>query len=75
MSEFGISEASGSGRADRKEGDAWIAFLKKKGISFVCWNLSNKKETSSLLKSTCARLSGFKDSDLSTEGLWYKNIK
>ena len=75
VSEFGISEASGSGRADRKEGDAWITFLKKNGISFVCWNLSNKKETSSLLKSTCTRLSGFKDSDLSTEGFWYKNIK
>ena len=75
VSEFGISEASGSGRADRKEGDRWISFLKKNRISFVCWNLSNKKETSSLLKSTCTRLSGFKDSDLSTGGLWYKKLK
>ena len=72
VSEFGISEASGSGRADTTEGNRWISFLKNNNISYVCWNLSNKNETSALLRPSCTKTSGFVDSDLSAEGKWFK---
>lgn len=73
VSEFGISEASGSGRADTAEGDRWISFLKKNNISYVCWNLSNKNETSALLKPSCTKTSGFAATDLTAQGRWFKN--
>ena len=73
VSEFGISEASGSGRVSTSEGDKWISFLKNNHISYVCWNLSNKNETSALLKSSCTKTSGFTDSDLTAQGKWFKN--
>ena len=73
VSEFGISEASGSGRADTAEGDRWISFLKKNNISYVCWNLSNKSETSALLKPSCTKTSGFAAADLTAQGRWFKN--
>lgn len=74
VSEFGISQASGSGGVNKAEGNRWIAFLKKNGISYVCWNLSNKNESSALLKSSCKKVSGFKNSDLSAQGAWFKGV-
>jgi len=75
VSEFGISEASGNGAVDKQEGNRWISFLNKNKISYVCWNFSNKGESSSLLKSSCTRTSGFADGDLSAEGKWYRDVE
>ena len=75
VSEFGISESSGNGRIDKKEADKWISFLRKNKISYVCWSLSNKAESCSLLKSSSTRTGNFKTSDLSSAGKWYKTIK
>ena len=75
VSEFGISQASGSGGVNKAEGNRWISFLKKNGISYVCWNLSNKNESSALLRSSCKKVSGFKNSDLSAQGAWFKGLQ
>ncbi|MCI8503129.1 MAG: glycoside hydrolase family 5 protein [Dorea sp.] len=74
VSEFGISESSGNGKINKKEANKWIKFLKKRKISFVCWNLSNKNESSALLKSSCQKTKGFKSSDLSAAGKWFKKV-
>jgi endoglucanase len=39
-------------------------------VSYICWNLSNKEETSALFKSDVSKTSGFSLDDLSEEGLW-----
>lgn len=70
VTEFGISEASGGGTANTAEGNRWIKLLDRYGIGRVCWNLSNKNETSALLKSSCRKKSGWKASDLSASGKW-----
>lgn len=70
VSEFGITDASGNGAVNTKEGTVWYKFLKKNGISCVAWNLSNKDESSALLKSSCRRTSDWKKSDLSASGKW-----
>ena len=72
VSEFGITDASGNGNVNKSEGNRWMTFLKQNGISYVCWNLSNKNESSALIRSSCSKVSGFKDSELSAQGLWYK---
>ena len=51
-SEFGISDASGNGSLDIESGNKWIAVMDELDISYVCWNLANKSESSSLLKSS-----------------------
>lgn len=72
VTEFGICDASGNGALNIEEGDEWIRFLKKNRISFVCWNLSNKNESSALLKSSTTRLSSWKSRELSRQGKWFK---
>lgn len=71
--EFSCCESSGDGYINTSEGDAWISFLNKNKISYVCWSLSNKAESASLLNSGCQKKSGFSDGDLSTMGNWIKS--
>ncbi len=48
----------------------WISAMNEYGISYVAWNLSNKDETSAILKSDCSKVSGFTQEDLSDSGKW-----
>lgn len=70
VTEFGISDASGNGTISEEEGDKWIDLLNSYNISWVCWNLSNKNETSAILNSNCNKTTGFQESDFSQEGKW-----
>lgn len=70
VSEFGISDASGSGGVNESEGTKWITFLNKHGIGYVAWNFSNKNESCALIKSSCSKKSGWTASDLSQSGKW-----
>ena len=70
VSEFGICDASGNGAVDKASANTWVSEMNKYGISYVCWNLSNKDESSALIKSSCSKTSGFVKSDLSEEGRW-----
>lgn len=70
VTEFGISDASGNGVLNKKEGAKWMKFLKSKKIGYVGWNLSNKEESSAILKSSCKKSFGWKEKDLSPWGKW-----
>lgn len=71
VTEYGICDASGNGAINENEANKWIALLDSLGISHVIWNLSNKAESSALIKSSCSKKSGFTMSDLSTSGKWF----
>ncbi|MEY8427371.1 cellulase family glycosylhydrolase [Lachnospiraceae bacterium 46-15] len=70
VSEFGICDASGNGAVNQTEADKWMKLLNTYGVSYMAWNLSNKAESSSLLKSSCRKKSGWTESDLSKSGKW-----
>ncbi len=73
ISEFGLCEASGDGAINKTESDEWKKIIEKNNLSFICWNLSNKSETSSLIKSSCNKLSDFTDDELGEEGKYMKD--
>ncbi len=70
VSEYGICDASGSGAIDTFQADKWMELLDEYGISSVAWNLSNKSETSAILRSSCGKVNGFAQEDLSDSGKW-----
>ena len=74
VSEFGICDASGSGAVDYASADAWVSLMDDLGVSYVCWNLSNKGESSALFAAGCAKTSGFEEGDLSAEGRWLREV-
>lgn len=71
VSEFGVSDASGSGGIYFDETDKWIKFLKDNKISIISWNLSNKNETSAILKENTNIL---KDENLTSTGKYLKEL-
>lgn len=70
VTEFGICDASGNGAIDYASADAWVQLMDRLGVSYVCWNLSNKGESSALFRSDCTKTAGFEAADLSAEGEW-----
>ncbi len=70
--EFSACEASGNGNYDFDSAKKWLELLDSYDISYVCWSLSNKNETASLLKASCTRTGGFRKTDLSEMGKWIK---
>ena len=74
VSEYGICDASGNGAIDRKQANQWISVMDQYEVSYVAWNLSNKGETSALIKSSCNKLSGFAAEDLSESGKWLYSV-
>ncbi len=73
VSEFGISDYSGNGEINEKQGEIWLDLLESKGIGYVAWNLSNKDESSALIRSDVENLSDWSKSDLKKWGQWYVN--
>ena len=51
------------------EGNIWIDFLNKNNISWMCWNLSNKDESSAILKNT-NKVTDWTNDELSDSGKW-----
>ena len=73
VTEFGVCDASGNGSLDLNESDTWINMLDENNISYVCWNLSNKNESSAILNSSTNKLTGWTLDDLSEGGKWLVN--
>lgn len=73
VSEFGMCDASGNGGNNFDEATKWLEMLDKNKISYICWNLANKNEASSVISSACTKTSGWAESDLSESGQWIRN--
>lgn len=74
VTEFGITDASGNGKVYKKEANRWIKFLRDNKIGFCIWNLSNKDESSALIRSNCKKTNGWANKNLTAQGKWYKAI-
>lgn len=72
ISEFGMCDASGSGSNNFTQASAWMKLIKKYNLSYCCWNLSNKAETSSVISGGCQKTYGWKTKDLSEAGKWIR---
>ncbi len=68
ISEFGMCDASGNGAIDTNQSEQWKALIDKYNTSYMCWNLANKNESSSIIKESCRKLSGWTDDDLNEQG-------
>ncbi len=70
VTEFSVCDASGSGAIDKTSGRTWMNLLNKYKIGYVAWNISNKYETSALIRPDCTKTGKFQTRDLSESGKW-----
>lgn len=73
VSEFGMCDASGNGANDFVSTTKWLDLLNKYQISFCCWNLANKEESSSVFKASSTALSDWTDDDFNESGRWIRD--
>lgn len=71
VSESSICEASGDGVLSYDEGEKWMDLIAKHHLSCFAWSLGNKDETSSFIKSSVSKTSGFSKEDFTEAGTWY----
>ena len=74
VTEFGVCNAAGDGDINVTETNTWLSLLDQNNISYIIWNLSNKNETSSLIKADVTKVSNFTDDDLSSGGLMMREF-
>ncbi|MGN0363724.1 MAG: cellulase family glycosylhydrolase [Bilifractor sp.] len=73
ISEFSTCEASGNGNLDYSSADAWKKLIQDYNLSYAGWSLSNKDESSAILRSSCTGTDGgWTDADLSETGKYLK---
>lgn len=72
VTEYGICDASGNGVLDIAQANTWVETMNAYGISYAMWNLSNRDESSAMVKADCDKISGFTDEDLNDSGKWVR---
>ncbi|WP_025742218.1 cellulase family glycosylhydrolase [Aquimarina pacifica] len=73
VTEWGATEASGDGDADRAETENWMEFLKENNISHANWSVADKDEGSATV--TVGRgIEGLKNNDLTENGLFIQEL-
>ncbi|AFA47670.1 cellulase family glycosylhydrolase [Acetobacterium woodii] len=70
VSEYGICDSSGNGPINEEEASKWMDVLNQYGVSQIAWNLSNKNETSALIRNDCSKTGNWRESELSASGQW-----
>lgn len=73
VTEYGISQASGTGAIDYTETQKWLLFIDSYGLSSCNWSVIDKDETSAALKPGTSAQGSWKDSDLSISGSYIRN--
>jgi len=76
VTECGTTQATGGGGVFEKEFLNWLSLLKKYGISWVNWSVTNKGEDSGILAYNADRdaKGGWTDEDLSPSGRFVRQI-
>jgi endoglucanase len=49
VTEWGVGEASGDGKFDKKKVKTWMTWLTNNKLSWINWNITDKRETTALL--------------------------
>lgn len=68
VTEWGLSEATGTGEINLTESGLWLDFLEQNKLSWCNWSIINKDESSAALLPTTTELSGWKESQLTQSG-------
>jgi len=72
VTEFGMSDASGNGQISTINTGKWLKRLDQTNVSYFCWSLTNKNESSALLAPGSSKTGKWKKKDLSEAGRYLR---
>ncbi len=74
ITEWGVGEASGNGVFDIAENETWIKWMETHKLSWVNWNITDKEETTALLKPEASATGGWAEDDLTLDGIYLRKL-
>ncbi len=73
VDEYSNCDASGNGIIDDKEAHEWAKIVDENYLSYAQWNISNRDESSAMVKASCTKTFDWADEDMTVTGLWMKD--
>ena len=74
VTECGISEESGDGIIDYEEATEWFRLVHERHLSCAVWSLSNKEESSAMIRYDTRHKGELTDKDLTNTGKWIRAL-
>ena len=74
VSEWGTVNANGDGAIDKQSTEQWLKFISKNKLSHCSWSVTNKNETSAILKPSTTSLGPWQDNELTENGLYLQQV-
>ncbi|MCC8409769.1 glycoside hydrolase family 5 protein [Mucilaginibacter sp. UR6-1] len=72
VTEWGVGEADGNGVFDKGKTDVWLKWLEDNRLSWTNWNVTDKNETTALLKPGAAISANWKEQHLTPAGIYIR---
>ena len=74
ITEWGVGEASGNGVFYIAENETWIKWMGTHKLSWVNWNITDKDETTALLKPGAPLNGGWTEDELTPDGIYLRKL-
>ena len=72
VTEWGVGESNGNGEFNREKTAVWVDWMEKNRLSWVNWNITDKKETTALLMPGASSDGGWQDESLTAAGKYIR---
>lgn len=74
ITEYGFMNSDGDGDMNYSAGKNWLKVLDERNISYIAWNISNSKGSSSILKQGNSTMTEFVDANLKEWGIYLRQL-
>jgi len=74
ITEWGVGEANGNGKFDPEENATWLKWMEANKLSWVNWNITDKEETTALLKPGAPEKGGWMPGQLTPAGSYIREV-
>jgi endoglucanase len=72
VTEWGVGEANGDGKFDLEKNKKWMDWVEKNQLSWVNWNITDKKETTAILQPNAPATGGWTTEQLTPAGVYIR---
>lgn len=73
VTEWGVGEADGNGKFDLEKTEKWLAWMEKNQLSWANWNITDKEETTALLRPKASVKGKWGAKQLTSAGFYIRN--
>lgn len=74
VTEWGVGEANGNGIFDLNRTETWVNWMEKNQLSWVCWNITDKAETTAFLKPGANATANWTAAELTPNGVYIREL-